>query len=452
MALCLEDTRVDDIGRPCVAIEWRTADSDGMGLAPCGFMWACEYTSDWSDGDTYKLVLPQAGETLRELGTPTEPLGLCEGDCDSDADCAEGLRCFFRDNSEFEATTPPGCAKGGSGDVSTSDYCVQAMTESGQADGELGLCEGGCNSDDDCVDGLRCFQRDGNEAVPGCVSGGVGDIEDHSYCVPGLVSGTDTELGQCEGFCNSDNDCAEGLLCYATTDFNPPGCATGTMTALVDKGNDHSSPLQHCEGDCDSDSDCADGHYCYFRESSSDVPLGCAAGGDGDVGTHDYCVMQDPSYCIAETAVPVKFTWLSEHAGLLGWTVHGDTHPTYEFYDSGDTGPCMGPKWGDRDDSHDPMVFASPSFCGVARVEFSVQGGSSSTSDPDASGYLGVALVDVETDNVVEHYERPSFSHTNWDTHDWEVDGGCYRLELRDDDTGGRSALWIQDVVFEFAA
>ena len=44
-----------------------------------------------------------------------------------------------------------------------------------------------------------------------------------------------------------------------------------------------------CEGDCDSDADCAAGLKCYQRDSSSDVPPGCQAGGAGDKGTHDYC-------------------------------------------------------------------------------------------------------------------------------------------------------------------
>jgi hypothetical protein len=33
----------------------------------------------------------------------------------------------------------------------------------------VGNCDGDCDSDDDCLDGLKCFQRDGNEEVPGCV-------------------------------------------------------------------------------------------------------------------------------------------------------------------------------------------------------------------------------------------------------------------------------------------
>lgn len=51
--------------------------------------------------------------------TPTTKCSACLGDCDTDADCLSGLKCFQRDD-----TTPvPGCAIGGRGDVAVGDYC-----------------------------------------------------------------------------------------------------------------------------------------------------------------------------------------------------------------------------------------------------------------------------------------------------------------------------------------
>ena len=47
-------------------------------------------------------------------------LCACEGDCDSDADCAAGLQCYQRDAS---SDVPPGCQAGGSGDQGAYDYC-----------------------------------------------------------------------------------------------------------------------------------------------------------------------------------------------------------------------------------------------------------------------------------------------------------------------------------------
>lgn len=54
---------------------------------------------------------------------------MCEGDCDSDADCAEGLHCFQRSHPDSPAgidTPVPGCDSGGSGDAEGGDYCFKS--------------------------------------------------------------------------------------------------------------------------------------------------------------------------------------------------------------------------------------------------------------------------------------------------------------------------------------
>ena len=51
-----------------------------------------------------------------------------------------------------------------------------------------------------------------------------------------------------------------------------------------------------CEGDCDNDNDCKSGLKCFQRSSSSKQVPGCAKGGDGDIGTHDYCYKPQPVY------------------------------------------------------------------------------------------------------------------------------------------------------------
>lgn len=40
------------------------------------------------------------------------------------------------------------------------DYCTETN--------KCGLCEGDCDTNDDCREGLICYQRDPNEPVPGC--------------------------------------------------------------------------------------------------------------------------------------------------------------------------------------------------------------------------------------------------------------------------------------------
>ena len=68
--------------------------------------------------------------TLQNLGgsgcTSSSPCTSCEGDCDTDNDCAGALKCFQRDAS---SSLVPGCQAGGTGDVSSYDYCYS--TDSG---------------------------------------------------------------------------------------------------------------------------------------------------------------------------------------------------------------------------------------------------------------------------------------------------------------------------------
>jgi len=64
-------------------------------------------------------VLPYSGNTpLTDVDVnPSHALGLCEGDCDTDADCAGSLTCFQRNG----VTAVPRCAGAG---TSNWDYCI----------------------------------------------------------------------------------------------------------------------------------------------------------------------------------------------------------------------------------------------------------------------------------------------------------------------------------------
>ncbi len=57
-----------------------------------------------------------------ECGVEEYLCGECEGDCDSDVDCEDGLECFFRSGYE----TVPGCTgEGGDRDVVGRDICFK---------------------------------------------------------------------------------------------------------------------------------------------------------------------------------------------------------------------------------------------------------------------------------------------------------------------------------------
>jgi len=105
------------------------------------------------------------------------PLGLCEGDCDSNDDCEPGLICYEREESE----SVPGCS-GGVEDGSRTDFCIHLPQIKETNSFPLGYCEGDCDSDDHCRPGLVCHQRNDYEPVPGC-SGGSEDGSSTDFCV-----------------------------------------------------------------------------------------------------------------------------------------------------------------------------------------------------------------------------------------------------------------------------
>ena len=72
----------------------------------------------------HTLSLDPGTAALRNLGGNAhlneKKLQKCQGDCDRDTHCADGLYCFLRNNNE----KVPGCSTGGDGDVRDVDFCV----------------------------------------------------------------------------------------------------------------------------------------------------------------------------------------------------------------------------------------------------------------------------------------------------------------------------------------
>ena len=160
----------------------------------------------------------------------TKRCNTCQGDCDSDADCASGLKCFQRSKT---STLVPGCAKFGTHDDGknpdghATDYCYNpgSLVSKGvngcSAGNKCARCEGDCDSDDQCTAGLKCYQRNTKKAVTGCDPGGSGDTSGFDYCFDpsslvnrGVTGCTPSKkCGACQGDCDVDNDCAYGLKC-----------------------------------------------------------------------------------------------------------------------------------------------------------------------------------------------------------------------------------------------
>ena len=315
------------------------------------------------------------------------PLQLCEGDCDIDEHCARGLICFQRD----ENTTVPGCI-GGETDNKKTDYCILDPYGPGYVAGEtyeptplpserpsltplipvplidfggdppidkfpLHLCEGDCDKDDHCAEGLICFQRDENTTVPGCI-GGETDNKKTDYCIldpygpgydqptpmpsttpsstpsdepsptpsahpsltptdqPTPIHSTPPSLTPTDQHSSTPTDQPTIVLSArpSTTYTDQPTPMPSAFPAMVvvpsppptsfvkptghpkqisNLGWEPPTPLGECEGDCDVDSDCGPHMFCFQRNyPKAEVP-GCS-GGENDPTLTDYCTYGEP--------------------------------------------------------------------------------------------------------------------------------------------------------------
>merc|ERR1712176_77390 len=154
----------------------------------------------------------------------------------------------------------PGCkGKGGGKDW---DYCYDPLWEelkttkapigSKQLGGKndpkaknLKACFGECDNHSQCAKGLKCFQRDNGQKIPGCHGAGGG--KDWDYC------------------------------------YDP---RHGGIKILGGPNNANAKDLQRCWGECDKDSHCTHGLKCFQRSNGQAIP-GCKGAGGGK--DWDYC-------------------------------------------------------------------------------------------------------------------------------------------------------------------
>jgi len=258
------------------------------------------------------------GGVLQQVGvngcTAKNKCARCQGDCDRDADCKTGLKCYQRNNkAEVQS-----CAKGGKGDVNNWDYCYQPKVLMNKgvtgctAKAKCGKCQGDCDRDSDCASGLKCWQRNNKVWVQGCNRGGKGDVSGHDFCYSPQdmhhvgVNGCTAKkkCKNCQGDCDRDTDCAAGLKCYQRNNrAKVQGCNRGgagdvnnwdfcynprTMWQKGVSGCRANAKCGTCQGDCDRDSDCKTGLKCFQRNNKTPIHA-CDSGGNQDVNTWDYC-------------------------------------------------------------------------------------------------------------------------------------------------------------------
>jgi competence ComEA-like helix-hairpin-helix protein len=129
-------------------------------------------------------------------GDGTGGLENCQGDCDSDSDCAGDLVCMeVQDNGSSEEegnldTLRELCRV--TDDIQPMnnwDFCVpprfirSTKVNRGSTSRTWGECEGDCDSDDDCDEGLVCHHRDGWDDEPHCAGTAK---KNWDYCLPAL--------------------------------------------------------------------------------------------------------------------------------------------------------------------------------------------------------------------------------------------------------------------------
>ena len=187
------------------------------------------------------------------------PLQLCEGDCDVDSHCAPGLYCFQR--TRFQAI--PGCI-GGETDKTPADYCV--------------------------------FDPNG----PGYTIPPTGEPTNVPTTPLPTVPRTPTPIDQ-----QSPTEAPAKVGPTAAT-ASPTGTVTESPSAspltrgqISVYGWSPNKILLQCEGDCDIDEHCADGLICFQREAPYVAVPGCD-GGEQHSTLMDFCI--DPRFL--NTAAP----------------------------------------------------------------------------------------------------------------------------------------------------
>ena len=159
----------------------------------------------------------------------------------------------------------------------------------------LQRCQGDCDTNDDCADGLVCFQRQSNQAIPGC-SGGETDSTLSDYCVldvrgegytdPDTLPPTpEPTLKPTAAPTNEPTN----KPTLPPVEFAPVPRPTGAQKQIWNRGWEPQFLLGECEGDCDTDEDCLPGLVCFDRDTANVAVPGCT-GGESDRSLTDYCI------------------------------------------------------------------------------------------------------------------------------------------------------------------
>ena len=229
--------------------------------------------------DTYRLFTAHK-EIKFVANPPINPLGECEGDCDNNDECADGLICHQRDGNE----DVPGCPGGGN-DSSITDYCIRPAADAATSTISSSPTPIPTTTEPMTLPTVEPTPLPTAEPTP------LPTVEPTAL---NLTTAEPTSMGKTTSpttpiqVASNIQSPTPSIL---TTTAQPTAKPTQLQINRVGNNGEPQRfyPLGLCQGDCDNDDECAGDLICHQREPFEPVP-GCD-GGKGESGKTDYCIL-----------------------------------------------------------------------------------------------------------------------------------------------------------------
>lgn len=217
-------------------------------------------------------------------------------DCETSADCDDGVDCTFDSCEAGECEHRP----------------EDALCEDGETcDAESGCVGGGCTDDDDCDDGIECT-LDLCESTGSCTWRAMDEL-----CGEGQECREGT--GCVDAGCTGDDDCADPWDCTVDVCGDDGICLHLPDNSRCEDGETCREDSGCQTIDCDVDDDCQDGIFCNGRETCH-PEFGCMPAEEAeDCDDNEECTIDrcdtETDQCVysVNTEIPDCDTFDPEH-------------------------------------------------------------------------------------------------------------------------------------------
>ena len=219
------------------------------------------------------------------FGTAPQPVDGCNGALIDPEGCGDDD--FICTNTVFGPDSRAKCPI----------LCNSCVTPTATTTAVVRVCNGEPDPDDCGADASVCSNiisgPDSTARCPvlcnTCIKLGVtSDVGDHD--AGEVAIGDAGDAGEVGGAGDASEAISAGpaSIAIAVVDKGVGGCQYSEYTQELQPGSGGGSACSACEGDCDSDEECADGLVCFQRGATELVP-GCSTNISDYVSTHDYC-------------------------------------------------------------------------------------------------------------------------------------------------------------------